>query len=56
MKQTNHIIEKLNSLSEAYGCDIIVYLVVKNKGKSKHIIASKLLKDFNEDLEPIDYT
>lgn len=52
MSKGNNILERLNNICEAYGNDVICYVIVRKKGKHrKEIIASKLLKDFSEDLE-----
>lgn len=54
MKEGNHIIERLNSLCDAYGQDVVVFLIVRKRKKTKQIIASKLLRDFAENLEPAE--
>lgn len=46
------MMDKLDILSDAFGDDIVVFMLVKKKRKTKKILASKLLRDFSEDLQP----
>lgn len=48
------MMSKLDLLSDAFGEDIVVFMLIRKKRKTKKILASKLLRDFNEDLQPDD--
>lgn len=52
--EENHILERLNNLVDSFDNDVVVFLVIRKRKKTKQIIASKLLRDFNASLEPAE--